>query len=84
MMRKTSLILLGAVVGVMLSLVTTQPQLLLDGARAEAGADEVYRQLSLFGDVFVNEPGSRMSGSSTRLSRHSPMSPLSSRCVSLT
>ena len=51
-MRKTSLILLGAVAGVIVSLVTTQPRLLLDGARAEAGANEVYRQLSLFGDVF--------------------------------
>ena len=52
MMRKPSLILLGAAAGVAMTLAATQPRLQLDGARAEATASEVYRQLSLFGDVF--------------------------------
>src|SRR5947209_5080996 len=51
MMRKTSLILLGAAAGVAATLVATQPRL-LDGARAQAAAADTYRQLSLFGDVF--------------------------------
>src|ERR1700730_6490978 len=53
MMRKTSLILLGAAAGVAVTLVATQPRLLLDdGARAQDPAADPYRQLSLFGDVF--------------------------------
>jgi len=52
MMRKTSLILLGAAAGVAVTLVTTQPRFFLDGARAQAAAADTYRQLSLFGDVF--------------------------------
>jgi carboxyl-terminal processing protease len=52
MMRKPSLILLGAAAGVAMTLAATQPRLQLDGARAETTASEVYRQLSLFGDVF--------------------------------
>src|ERR1700737_2595254 len=53
MMRKTSLFLLGAAAGVAVTLVTTQPRLLLEGARAQAAAAaDTYRQLSLFGDVF--------------------------------
>jgi C-terminal processing protease CtpA/Prc len=52
MMRKTSLILLGAAAGVAVTLVATQPRLLLEGARAQAAAADTYRQLSLFGDVF--------------------------------
>src|SRR5213596_745741 len=52
-MRKTSLILLGAAAGVAVTLVTTQPRLLLEGARAQAAAAaDTYRQLNLFGDVF--------------------------------
>jgi carboxyl-terminal processing protease len=50
-MRKTSLILLGAAAGVAVTLIATQPRILLDGARAQTAAD-TYRQLSLFGDVF--------------------------------
>ena len=38
MMRKTSLILLGAAAGVAATLVATQPRL-LDGARAQAGLE---------------------------------------------
>src|SRR5947209_15900032 len=53
MMRKTSLILLGAAAGIGLTLITTQPRLVFDGARAQAAAAaDTYRQLSLFGDVF--------------------------------
>jgi carboxyl-terminal processing protease len=51
-MRKTALILLGAAAGVAATLVTTQPRLLLDSARAQAAAADTYHQLSLFGDVF--------------------------------
>src|SRR5438477_12080581 len=51
-MRKTSLILLGAAAGVAVTLIATQPRILLDGARAQAAAADTYRQLSLFGDVF--------------------------------
>src|SRR6516225_8260705 len=51
-MRKTSLILLGAAAGVAVTLVATQPRIVFDGARAQAAAADTYRQLSLFGDVF--------------------------------
>src|ERR1700739_4427586 len=54
MMRKTSLILLGAAAGAALTLMSTQPRLVFDGtsARAAAADTNTYRQLSLFGDVF--------------------------------
>src|SRR6267143_4290607 len=52
MMRKTSLILLGAAAGVAVTLIATQPRIVFDGARAQAAATDTYRQLSLFGDVF--------------------------------
>jgi carboxyl-terminal processing protease len=52
MMRKTSLILLGAAAGAALMLVATQPRLMLVGASAKAAAVDTYRQLNLFGDVF--------------------------------
>src|SRR5437879_12132183 len=52
MMRKTSLILLGAAAGVAVTLIATQPRIVFDGARAHAAAADTYRQLSLFGDVF--------------------------------
>jgi carboxyl-terminal processing protease len=52
MMRKTSLILLGAAAGVAVTLIATPPRIVLDGARAQAAAADTYRQLSLFGDVF--------------------------------
>src|SRR5215831_11601498 len=52
MMRKTSLILLGAAAGVAVTLIATKPRILFDGARAQAAAADTYRQLSLFGDVF--------------------------------
>ena len=52
MMRKTSLILLGAAAGVALTLISTQPRIVFDGSSAKAAAADTYRQLSLFGDVF--------------------------------
>ena len=52
MMRKTSLILLSAAAGAALTLITTQPRIMLDGSSAKAAAADTYRQLSLFGDVF--------------------------------
>jgi carboxyl-terminal processing protease len=52
-MHKASLILLGAAAGVAVSLVTTQPRLVLDGATAQAApAADTYRQLGLFREVF--------------------------------
>src|SRR5438445_13394043 len=52
MMRKTSLLLLGAAAGAALTLVTTQPRIVFDGSSAKAAAADTYRQLSLLGDVF--------------------------------
>src|SRR5437016_5598394 len=52
MMRKTSLILLGAAAGVALTLITTQPRIVFDGSIARAAPADTYKQLSLFGDVF--------------------------------
>ena len=52
MMRKTSLILLGAAAGAAVTLITTQPRIIFDGARAQAAAADTYQQLNLFGDVF--------------------------------
>ena len=52
MMRKTSLIVLGAAAGAALTLLATQPRLIFVGANAEAAASDTYKQLNLFGDVF--------------------------------
>jgi len=52
MMRKTSLILLGAAAGAALTLITTQPRIVFEGSIARAAPADTYRQLSLFGDVF--------------------------------
>jgi carboxyl-terminal processing protease len=52
MMRKTTLILLGALAGVAATLAVTQPHALLIGSSAKAAASDTYRQLNLFGDVF--------------------------------
>src|SRR4051812_50157180 len=53
MMRKTSLVLLGAAAGVAVTLTATQPRTFAFlGARAKAAAADTYRQLNLFGDVF--------------------------------
>jgi carboxyl-terminal processing protease len=52
MMRKTSLVLLGAVAGAALTLLTAQPRMITIGASAKAAAADTYRQLNLFGDIF--------------------------------
>jgi carboxyl-terminal processing protease len=52
MMRKTSLILLGAAAGAAMALFVTQPRMIFAGASAKAAAADTYRQLNLFGDVF--------------------------------
>jgi carboxyl-terminal processing protease len=52
MMRKTSLVLLGAVAGAALTLLISQPRMVAFGAAAKAAAADTYRQLNLFGDVF--------------------------------
>src|SRR5436190_4229693 len=52
MMRKTSLLLLGAAAGVAVTLIATPPRIVLAGARAQTADADTYRQLSLFGDIF--------------------------------
>src|SRR6267378_3865732 len=52
MMRKTSLVLLGAVAGAVLTLLISQPRVAFMGAAAKAAVADTYRQLNLFGDVF--------------------------------
>jgi carboxyl-terminal processing protease len=52
MMRKTSLVFLGAVAGAVATLLATQPHSLLAGSAARAAASDTYRELNLFGDVF--------------------------------
>ena len=52
MMRKTSLIFLGALAGAAVTLLVVQPHSLLIGSSAKAAASDTYRQLNLFGDVF--------------------------------
>ena len=52
MIRKTSLVLLGAAAGVAVTLAATQPRIAFIGASAKAAAADTYRQLNLFGDVF--------------------------------
>jgi carboxyl-terminal processing protease len=52
MMRKTPLVLLGAVAGVAVTLVAVQPSRLLIGSSARAAQADTYRQLNLFGDIF--------------------------------
>ena len=52
MMRKTSLLFLGALAGVLVTLMITQPRALLVGASARAAVSDTYRELNLFGDVF--------------------------------
>ena len=51
-MRKTSLIFLGALAGVVATLLLTQPHTLLMGSAARAAASDTYQELNLFGDVF--------------------------------
>jgi carboxyl-terminal processing protease len=51
-MRKTSLVLLGAAAGAALTLVVSQPRVLLVGSAANAAVSDTYRQLNLLGDIF--------------------------------
>ena len=51
-MRKTSLMLLGALAGAALTVITIQPPAMLTGAIAKAAPSDTYRQLNLFGDIF--------------------------------
>jgi carboxyl-terminal processing protease len=52
MMRKTSLIFLGALAGVAATLLLTQPRALVAASAARAAVSDTYRELNLFGDVF--------------------------------
>jgi carboxyl-terminal processing protease len=52
MMRKTSMLFLGALAGVLTTLLLTQPHALLAGSAARAAVSDTYRELNLFGDVF--------------------------------
>jgi carboxyl-terminal processing protease len=52
MMRKTSLLLLGAVAGAALTTAATHPRVIMFGSSAKAAAADTYKQLNLFGDVF--------------------------------
>jgi carboxyl-terminal processing protease len=52
MIRKTALIFLGAIAGVGLTLLATQPHRVLAGSSVEAVLPSTYQQLNLFGDVF--------------------------------
>ena len=52
MMRKTSLVLLGAMAGTAMTLAVSQPRTVFVGAAAKAAVSDTYRQLNLFGDVF--------------------------------
>jgi carboxyl-terminal processing protease len=52
MMRKVSLVLLGAAAGAALTLALPQPRIVLVGSTANAAASETYRHLNLLGDVF--------------------------------
>src|ERR1700731_3410131 len=52
MMRKTSLVFLGAMAGAVVTLLATQPHSMLTGSSAKAAASDTYRQLNLFGRLF--------------------------------
>ena len=52
MMRKTSLILLGATAGAAMTLFASQPHMTFAVTSAKAAVADTYRQLNLFGDVF--------------------------------
>jgi carboxyl-terminal processing protease len=52
MMRKAFLILLSTATSAALTLIATQPRIVVDGSSATAAAADTYRHLSLFGDVF--------------------------------
>ena len=51
-MRKTTLILVGAAAGAVMTLLATQPHMTFAVTSAKAAMDDAYRQLNLFGNVF--------------------------------
>jgi carboxyl-terminal processing protease len=51
-MRKTSLVVLGAAFGIVLTLFTTRPSLIWEASDAKAASADYYRRLELFADVF--------------------------------
>ena len=52
MMRKTSLLFVGALGGAALTVIAIEPPAMLTGAIAKAESSDTYRQLNLFGDIF--------------------------------
>ena len=52
MIRKTSIILLGAMAGAAMSLFAVEPHMIFTATSANAAMEDTYRQLNLFGDVF--------------------------------
>src|SRR4029077_5402710 len=52
MMRKTSIILLGATAGAAMTLLAIQPHMIFTATSANAAIEDTYRQLNLFCDVF--------------------------------
>src|SRR3954463_5499324 len=52
MIRKTSLLLIGAATGAVLTVMATQPTPVFTLSSARAATVDAYRQLTLFGDVF--------------------------------
>ena len=52
MMRKISLIFLGAIAGAGPTLLATQPLTVLVGSSAGAASSDTYQQLNLLGEVF--------------------------------
>src|SRR5262245_25731075 len=66
MMRKVSLVLLGTVAGITITLLAPQPRLLLEAPTAYAAPGDAYRQFALFGAVlervrsdYVDKPDER-------------------------
>ena len=50
MIRKTSFVVAGIVIGVIGTIGLTQPQMIRGGANA--ASSDTYRELNLFGDIF--------------------------------
>jgi carboxyl-terminal processing protease len=51
-MRKTSLMLVGALAGAAVTVIAIQPPAILTGVVAKAAPSDIFRQLNLFGDIF--------------------------------
>ena len=51
-MRKTFFMLLGAVAGAAITVITIQPSAMMTDAIAKDAPSDIYRQLNLFGDIF--------------------------------